>query len=115
MNNMPKGFIEHFDDDRVIGPTALATEQNRRSARREELMQRILRKGKLRRLVEDLAVWWNAQNIHSIEPITHSLNYNAKMRSDFIPRGIALSEVLPFSQNEVRRIVEACGRSDILR
>ncbi len=78
-------------------------------------MLRILRKGKLHRLVEDLAVWWNEQNIHSIEAITHSLNYNAKMRSDFIPRGIDISEVLPFSPSEVRRIVEACGKSDILR
>ena len=90
-------------------------EQHLQSARREEWMQRILRKGKLHRLVEDLAVWLNERNIHSIESIAHSLNYNAKMRSDFIPRGIALSEVLPFSQSEVRRIVEACGRSDILR
>lgn len=92
-----------------------STEQDRQSARREELMQSILRKGKLHRLVEDLAVWWNEQNIHSIEPITHSLNYNAKMRSDFIPRGIDTSEVLPFSQSEVLRIVEACGKADILR
>ena len=29
--------------------------------------------------------------------------------------GALLDEVLPFSQSEVRRIVEACGRSDILR
>lgn len=91
-------------------------EQDQQSARREELMRRILSKEKLRRAVEGLVDWWDKRDIHSIEVITHSLNYYAKMRpSEFIPHGLYWSEVLPFSQSEVRRIVEACGQSDIFR
>ena len=91
-------------------------EQDRQSAGREKLMRRILSKGNLRRAVEGLVNWWDKRDIHSIESITRSLNYYAMMHpSEFIPRGLYRSEVLPFSQSEVRRIIEACGKSDIFR